>query len=256
MNDTMHIFGVRVDNLSRAEILDKVDGFLEGKSSRRLATVNPEFLLLALENDAFRGVLNACDLNVADGFGLHLAFWREGERLKGRFPGADLMRHMLSLAEEKGLKVFLAAREGGLSGWQETADALKKCYPELIVSGADLRCHPEFTERSVLEEKRSLDFARDDMVGQVRDYDIVFCNFGAPDQEMFLSSLKRNPGNVRLAMGVGGSFDYLSGKIKRAPRWMRICGLEWLWRLIRQPRRWRRIWNAVAVFPWTVMREK
>jgi N-acetylglucosaminyldiphosphoundecaprenol N-acetyl-beta-D-mannosaminyltransferase len=78
-------------------------------------------------------------------------------------------------------------------------------------------------------------------------YEILFCNFGAPHQEKFLNSLKS--AKIRLAMGVGGSFDYVTGKLQRAPRAMRIFGLEWLWRLILQPKRWRRIWNAVIVFP-------
>jgi len=75
------------------------------------------------------------------------------------------------------------------------------------------------------------------------------CNFGAPYQELLLAGLRNQPGTIRVAMGVGGSFDFLTGKVKRAPRWMRAVGLEWLWRLLLQPRRLKRIWNAVVVFP-------
>jgi glutamyl-tRNA synthetase len=77
---------------------------------------------------------------------------------------------------------------------------------------------------------------------------IVLCNFGAPEQELFLMKLKDNSGDIRFAMGVGGSFDYLTGKQKRAPKWLRVIGLEWLWRLILQPKRFKRIWNATVVF--------
>jgi N-acetylglucosaminyldiphosphoundecaprenol N-acetyl-beta-D-mannosaminyltransferase len=236
----MRIFGVRIDNLSREEILAAVDGFLDGPELRRIATVNPEFLLLAREDQAFADILNAYDLNVADGFGLHLAFWRRGKRLKCRFPGADLMPHILSLAEQKGLRVFLAARKDGLSSWQETAEAVRKRHPRLEISGED-------------REVRPSDFSKTH--AKAAGYDVVFCNFGAPAQEVFLAGLAKASGTVRLAMGVGGTFDYLTGKAKRAPRWVRAMGFEWLWRLTQQPKRWRRIWSAVIVFPALFLRE-
>jgi len=86
---------------------------------------------------------------------------------------------------------------------------------------------------------------------------IVFANFGAPYQEKFLNSLKSAKNSkMRLVMGVGGSFDYLTGKIRRAPVFTRKIGLEWLWRLIQQPRRIKRIWNAVIIFPIKIIFQK
>ena len=82
------------------------------------------------------------------------------------------------------------------------------------------------------------------------------CNFGAPDQEYFLESLRGRSESVRLVMGVGGAFDFLTGKLPRAPRVFRVIGLEWLWRLFLQPSRWKRIWRAVVVFPIAVIQEK
>ncbi len=80
---------------------------------------------------------------------------------------------------------------------------------------------------------------------------MVFCNFGAPLQEIFLYHLK-DANQIRLAMGVGGSFDYVTGKRKRAPRWVQSIGMEWFWRLLLQPRRFFRTWNATVVFPFRV----
>lgn len=233
----MHVFDTRIDNLSREEIEKTVDGFLEGNKFHHIATINPEFLLLAGENQMFQDTLNACDLNVADGFGLHFAFRRGGERLRGRYPGVDLMRYIFSVAEKKRLRVFLVARQDGLSTWKETVLALRQKYPKLSLSGAFAHAYAK-------------DFSK--IHSQARECDIVLCNFGAPSQELFLAGLRNDPGSIRLAMGVGGSFDYISGKIKRAPRWMRAIGLEWLYRLVQQPKRWKRIWNAAVVFPWRI----
>lgn len=230
----MRILGVRVDNLSQEEILRKVADSLGENKFYQIATVNPEFVLAAQKDEKFREALNGCDLNVADGFGLYLAFWKRGEKLRYRLTGADLMEEILKRAEEKKLGVFLAANRNGLSGWEETANAIKKVYPDLKIDGINM-------DGKISKLK----------IGNFGNYEVIFCNFGAPFQEKFLHSLKSlKNGKIRLAMGVGGSFDYLTGQIRRAPVCMRQLGLEWLWRLFQQPKRWKRIWNAVVVFTW------
>jgi len=240
----MEVLGVRVDNLTRAEILAQARNFLNEKKFHQIATINPEFIVTAQKDAKLKKILNNCDLNVADGTGINFAFWRRGERLKFRLPGADLMDEILKLAEEKNLKIFLAANKNGLSTWEETRDAILNKYPKLIISGANLSCH------SRLDRESSEEIANPKLDSFVRGNDILFCNFGAPDQEKFLNSLKSaGNDNIRLAMGVGGSFDYLTGKISRVPVWMRNLGLEWLGRLIKQPGRAKRILNAVIVFP-------
>ena len=229
----MEILGVRVDNLGRKEILEKVEVFLSESKFHQIATVNPEFILQAQKDAEFKNILNSCALNVADGMGIWFAFLRFGKFLKCRMTGIDLMMEILKLAEQKNLKVFLAAGSGGLSTWEEAAKAINKTFPSLTVSGANL---DKTTTGSSFNTTDS-----------GINCDILFCNFGAPFQEKFLNSLKSD--KIRLAMGVGGSFDYITGKIKRAPKFLRNVGFEWLWRLIQQPKRWKRIWNAVIVFP-------
>lgn len=234
----MLILDTRIDNFSRQDIFDTVGNFLRGDTFHQIATVNPEFLLLARRDAMFRDLLNGCDLNIADGVGLRFASWLQSIRLKSRVPGVDLMHHILRSAQELGLKVFLVAREGGLSHWKDTAIALAALYPDLRVNGMDVSIFA--TETSPEEQALFQEMIR---------HEIVLCNFGAPYQEIFLADIRNNPGQVRLAMGVGGSFDFVTGKVRRAPRWMRTIGLEWLWRLILQPRRWKRITNAVILFP-------
>lgn len=228
----MYILKTRIDNLNKQEIPERVEIFLSEEKFHQIATVNPEFILEARGNEEFRNILNQCDLNIADGMGIKFAFWRKGERLKSRIAGADLMDEILKIADEKNLGVFLIVNNKGLSSWEETRDAIFKKYPNLKISGVNL--DKNIHQWSMVN-------------GQ---WSIVFCNFGAPYQEKFLHSLKSlKNANIKLAMGVGGGFDFITGKVKRAPSFMRKLGLEWLWRLIQQPKRIKRIWNAVIIFP-------
>lgn len=254
----MNILGVRVDNLSREEILEKVSDFLNEEKFHQIATINPEFILAAKKNEEFKNILNNCDLNVADGFGIKLAFRRFGETLKARVAGIDLMEEILKIAEKNNFKIFLATNSRGLSTWEETRDAILRKYSKLEISGMDFSCHSNISVDEFEESIQivSFDFTQDDKY-RINEFDIIFANFGAPYQEKFLNSLKLlENSKIRLAMGVGGSFDYLTGKIKRAPVFMRNAGLEWLWRLVQQPRRIKRIWNAVIIFPLKVIFNK
>ncbi len=225
----MNILGVRVDNLEKKEILEKISHFLNEEKFRQIATVNPEFILRAQKDEKFKNILNDCDLNVADGMGIEIAFWWLRSKLKNRLAGIDLMQEILKIANERKLKIFLAANRGGLGTWEEARGAILEKYPYLEVGGMNL-------------ERNNTEYRLSDA-----KYDVLFCNFGAPFQEKFLNSQKN--GKIKLAVGVGGSFDYLTGKLKRAPKWMQFFGVEWLWRLMLQPKRIGRIFNAVIVFP-------
>lgn len=231
----MEALGIPIDVLTREETLLRVKTFLADPCFHHIATVNPEFLLESEKNPEFRTVLLAADLRIADGFGIVLAGLLQGKRIP-RFPGADLMTEILHIANEKKLSIFLAVNKDGLSSFEEIRSALLKKYPQLIVRGADM--DPKHSESYQLP---------------VTSYQLVLCNFGAPTQEIFLSHLRKEPNAVRLAMGIGGSFDYLTGKKKRAPKLWQAVGLEWLWRFIQQPKRWRRIWNAVGIFPFRIL---
>jgi N-acetylglucosaminyldiphosphoundecaprenol N-acetyl-beta-D-mannosaminyltransferase len=225
----MNILGVRVDNLEKKEILERISYFLSEDKFHHIATVNQEFILQAQKDEKFKDILNNCDLNIADSIGIKFAFWQMKSKLKCRMAGIDLMQEILKIANEKKLRIYLVASSTGLSGFEETRDAINRIFPKLQIEGINL-------------DRKNTDYQL-----QITDYPIVFCNFGAPFQEKFLNSQKS--GKIKLAVGVGGSFDYLTGKLKRAPKWMQFFGVEWFWRLILQPKRIKRIFNAVIVFP-------
>lgn len=231
----MNILGIPISTAQRKEFLTEVEKFLVEPKFHRIATVNPEFLVLADTDQVFKNSLLAADLCVADGFGIVLAGLLRGQKMT-RLTGVDLLHEILTIAERDGLGVYLAIKKDGLSSYEEIRVALLRKYPKLIVSGENL--YNEQLSYSTFNIQHS---------------NIILCNFGAPEQELFLESIRKNRGDVRLAMGIGGSFDFLTGKQKRAPQCLRIIGLEWLWRLILQPKRWKRIWNAVIVFPVKVL---
>jgi len=219
----------------------------------QIATVNPEFILEAQKDEKFKNILNNCDLNIADGAGIKLAFWWLRGKLKCRMAGIDLMQEILKIANERKLKIFLAAKSGGLSTFEETKNAILKKYPNLEIGGENVSCHSERRAKNPSISKTGAYFNRSGSFAEAAqddikiESDIIFCNFGIPFQEKFLNSQKNDI--IRLAVGVGGSFDYLTGKLKRAPKWMQFFGIEWLWRLLLQPKRIRRIFNAVIIFP-------
>lgn len=255
----MQILGVKIDNLSKKEILEKIENFLREDKFHQIATVNPEFILRARGDEEFRNILNQCDLNVADGVGIWFAFLRFGKYLKSRMAGADLMEEILKIASANNYKIFLAASDRGLSSYEDTREAILKKYPNLTISGANIDCHSERSaswrrveesNEKELDPSTPLRSAQDD-IEKISACDIIFCNFGSPEQEKFLHSLKsQKNANIKLAMGVGGSFDYLTGKTRRAPRILRQIGLEWLWRFILEPQyRFKRIINAIIIFP-------
>ena len=231
----MKVLDVRIDNFSKEEILKQAESFLDEPCFHQVTTINPEFILEAQKNAEFKNILNSSDLNVADGIGIWFAYLRFGKILKTRLAGADLMLEILRMAEDKNLKIFLAVNKDGLSTWQETRDTILKIYPKLAISGDNIGA--KNVSYKILNTS----------------YDILFCNFGAPFQELFINSQKCD--TIRLAMGVGGAFDFLTGKVRRAPIFLRKLGLEWFWRLVQiqewkfKKQRLKRIFLATIAFP-------
>ena len=275
----MQILGISINNLTRKQILQKLEFILSEKNKKfyQIATVNPEFILQAQKDEEFKNILNSeITLNIADGIGLKFAAWRQGKNLKYRFAGADLLQEVLKIAEKNDQKVLVITHKNSLSSESKVKIALEKLYPSLENKVIVM-------QRSNLCECKGWTFAELKEVFtnyrlRITDYDIVLCNLGVPHQEKLLYQLRNIKGrdlssaelseakaneeveslpNLKLAIGIGGSLDFLNGKIKRAPKWMRVIGLEWLYRLILEPRyRLKRIYNAIIVFPIKVIFKK
>jgi len=228
----LKILGVGLDVMNITESIGKISGFLKSENQHYVVTVNPEFLVAAQKNPNFKTVLNQASLAICDGVGLVLA---SGGQLK-RVTGVDLSEKLLA-GEISGCKIFL------LGGAGENAKILMTKYSPIVV-GAE-------TGGLVNSQTWLLD-NNEIIIRKINDSgaNILLVGFGQVKQEMWLSQNLDKLPNIKVAMGVGGTFDYLSGHTKRAPKFIRVMGWEWLFRLIIQPRRFGRIFNATIKFVW------
>ncbi len=229
-----NILGINLSADNEKSALKKVEEFLNSGSFHYAVTPNPEIILRAQIDADFWQILNQADLSLADGFGLKIAGWLSKQKIT-RITGSDFSLKILKLASEKNKKVVVINWEKGLSTREEIKEALEKKYPGLnfLVINAARATNLEPAEQVLLTT-----FAPD----------IVFSALGFPYQEKIIFNNKNNWTSVRLALGVGGTFDFITKKATRAPKIMRRAGLEWLWRLGKQPRRLGRIYRATFVF--------
>ena len=235
MLDKKEILGVGITNATKQEILEYIIKSLENFTKKYfIVTPNPEFLVLASHDSKFKDILNSADLALADGIGVVLAGKILKNPLKGKVTGVELLE---SLCERVAKKPITVGFLGGGDGVAErTAECLVKKYPGLKVAFASA----EYNFYKNYNGYKSID--------------VLFVAFGAPKQEMWMSeNLEKIP--VKIAIGVGGAFDYISGKVPRAPRWAQSIGLEWLSRLIVEPWRIKRQ-LALLEFIFLVLREK
>jgi len=231
IDNKVKIFGVRVDSTSADEVLRKIVQRKRRGKKTVIFTPNPEFLVFAGENPWFKKVLNSADILLPDGVGLVLAAKILGKPLKGRVAGADLVEKLLKLADKKGWRVgIVGARRGVVTERRRQVEILRQKYP-----GAKIAC---------LEETPSWEKEK---------WDIIFACQGMGEQERWIGkNLNKIPTGVFL--GVGGSFDYLTGFVPRAPLFIRKIGFEWLFRLLIQPWRWRRQLKLIK-FIWLVLNQ-
>lgn len=236
----MYILGTRVHNVSLAQALSIAEGFLRGTEQRYIVTPNPEIVLKARNDANYRAILNNADLSIPDGTGLVWAskvLYPENF-IKERIAGVDFMIKFLRHLSEENLSVLLLGGRGDTA--KKAAQVLKGKFPNHDFHGTgDI-------------ENEHLDF----VINYIIQPDCVFVGLGAPSQERWIrENLKAYP-SIKLAVGVGGAFDMLSGSRPRAPKFMRDRGIEWLWRLVMEPWRIGRIFNAVIVFPIAILRER
>ena len=234
------ILGINLSDLSKPKLLDRLDFFLNDSSSHFLVTPNPEIILQAQHNEEYFYILNSADIAIADGFGLILAGLIQGHKIP-RITGSDLTPVLLERAAKNKIKTLIINWQGGLSQESDIKKILDNRWPELDykILDTDKKDHLTSEETAIIN-----DFAPK----------LIFVTLGAPLQERLIWNELKNWPSARLALAVGGSFDFLTKKIKRAPKIMRVLGLEWLWRLLLQPKRLKRIWRATAVFGWKVVK--
>jgi N-acetylglucosaminyldiphosphoundecaprenol N-acetyl-beta-D-mannosaminyltransferase len=239
---TVELLGVTVDCVDTAGLLEKVLAFTDQAAASRVMYVNTDCMLLARENDEYRQVLNRADLVYADGIGVVYGARLWGHVLPGRSTGADFMPRFCRVFAQKGLRVyFLGAREGVA---RKAAEKLCADIPGLQIVGTRNGYFSPDEEPGVIA---AINAARPD---------IVLVGFGAPGQELWID---RNAAKIdaRVVWGVGGLFDFLSGRTPRGPQWLLDNGFEWLCRLVAEPRRlWRRYLIGNTRFVLCLLKER
>ena len=279
MRKTINILGVNFDIITSIEAISRVDnwlstysGFFNFRKQYTIVTPNPEIVLKASKDLEYMEILNNADMSIPDGMGILWASkfkkiteaenskWKRLSKffvslgftalskkyatteIPERVTGVDLMEKICAMAGERGHSIFLLGASEGVA--EKTAVKLIKKYPKLRVAGVYAGTPNEEDESKIVE-----------LINSSKP-EIVFVAYGAPKQELWLSRNLRKLETVRVGMGVGGSFDFIAGVQKRAPEKIRKLGLEWLYRLYKQPSRVKRIWNAVMVFPIKIFKSK
>lgn len=234
----VHLLGVPVHRVTMAGTIDLVCGYMAGSRLHQIATVNPEFVMKAQEDAHFLQVLQQADLCIPDGIGLLYAARRYGKRLSERVPGSELVYHLAEAASVNGWRLFLLGAQPGVA--EEAAVVLCGLYPGLQIAGA-YAGSPDPAEDEAIVARVNASGAG-----------LLYVAYGAPRQDKWIARNRHRLETVRVAIGVGGALDFIAGTAIRAPLWVRRLNLEWLYRLLREPWRWRRM-LALPRFAWRVL---
>jgi N-acetylglucosaminyldiphosphoundecaprenol N-acetyl-beta-D-mannosaminyltransferase len=233
------LLGVPLDPVTREEAVVRLLDMLAGDTQHHVMTPNNEMLVTAHSHAAFRAVLRSTALNLPDSTGLLLAARLTGQQLPERVTGADTVAALCARLPAQH-SVFLLGAQPGVA--EKAAAALQDHSPKLVIAGTYAGSPAPHEVEAIIQKINASD-AR-----------LLLVAYGAPSQDLWIAQYMHRLPAVRVAIGVGGTFDFLAGTAKRAPRWMRKAGLEWCWRFVQQPSRWKRMWNAVIVFPLLVLR--
>ncbi len=231
------VLGVPIDRHDYAQVVEAIAGWIDEAvaheaathtppPTRQICTVNPEFLVDARRMPAFHQTLLHADLRVADGVGVAWAAALLGAPVPERVTGSDGIFRLCADAAARGWSVYFLGAAPGVA--DATASLMATRYPGLRVAGS-FSGGPGANEWPEIEQR----------LWQVRP-DLLFVAFGHPRQDLWIAAHRAELAS-RVAVGVGGAFDFAVGLAPRAPQWMRRAGLEWAHRLVAQPWRWRRM---------------
>ena len=241
MPSILNFFGIPVVNTSMSEAVDWVVANAAGTNKKLMAFVNPDCLNIAWQNLDYRNILIAADRVLPDGIGIHVGCRMLGQALKANVNGTDMFPLLCEAAARERLPIFLLGARPGIAS--AAADNMVKRYPDLEIAGTIDGYFQTDQEEAVVEAINSSG-AR-----------ILLVAFGAPRQELWLARWREKLAPP-IGMGVGGLFDFYSGRVPRAPVWMREMGLEWVFRLMQEPgRMWRRYVIGNPLFLFRVWRQ-
>ncbi|MCM3716143.1 WecB/TagA/CpsF family glycosyltransferase [Alkalihalobacillus oceani] len=238
-NRTVSVLGVDFLHTTMNEMIARLSGHLEREEKAFVVTANPEIVLHAQEDEAYRTYLAKASYITADGIGVVKAAGLLGDPLPERVTGFDMFLSLLEVANERKFSVYLlGAKEEVL---EKTIAAIERQFPQVEVAGS----HHGYFDWDSTEIEDEI---------RLKKPDLVFLALGFPRQEKWIAE-RYDQFEKGIFMGIGGSFDVLAGEVKRAPVFWQKIHLEWFYRLVKQPSRWRRM-LALPVFAGRILREK
>ena len=237
-----NLFGIRVINTTMPELLDECEEILSNRVQTSIGFVNADCMNKCFTNDDYHQTLRSMNQVYPDGIGVRLASQMFGNGVKDNINGTDLFPLLCERLADTAHGIFLLGAAEGVA--KSTAENMQGRYPGLNISGNQ---HGFFTP----EEE-------DEVINTINasGASVLMVAMGAPQQEQWIAT-NRERLNVSILMGVGGLFDFYSGRVSRAPVWIREVGLEWVWRLLQEPgRMWRRYVVGNPLFLYRVWKQK
>lgn len=233
----MYVLGCRLDDVDAAAATERIVAFARDGAAAQVVTLGTEMVVYAQRDARFREVVNACALSLCDTVGLLAVARRRGAAIKERVTGVEAIEHVCARAARERLPIYLLGAAPGVA--LEAASALQARHPGLVIAG---------TRDGYFAASEN-----DAVVNGIRESGarVLFVGLGFPRQEFWLSDNLRATG-AGVGVGVGGSFDVIAGRVERAPERWRKMHAEWLYRLLREPHRWRRQ-LALPYFVWLVL---
>ncbi len=229
----LSIMGVRIDNKSMDETMDMVKKKIADNEQYIIYTPNTEIVMMCHKDDEFMELLNKSDINIPDGVGLIYASKIKKHQLKEKVAGFDLSVNLLKLADKQGLKLYVV---GGKPGVAEAAmNKVHEKYPGIKIMGAQ---HGYFKGTHLGKQGHEEEVKVIEDINRAEPH-ILFVGFGAKKQEQWIE-FNRDKINAKIIIGNGGTLDGLAGYVKRAPELFIKLGLEWFYRLMKEPKRIKR----------------
>lgn len=227
MRDIITILGVPIDNITRDEAGDITERLIKesNKTCKMVFAPNVEFIMRAEKDKEFFDLLQESSLSTPDSIGVMIGAKLQKKCFKERIPGQSYFRKIIELSNEKGYSIYLLGGEPGIP--EIAKENLEKIFSNVNIVGVHNGYFDENEEKEIIEEINEL------------QPNVLFVALGAPKQEKWIKK-HRDELRVDIAAGQGGTYDYEAGKIKRAPVWVQKIGMEWFWRLCREPSRIKR----------------
>jgi N-acetylglucosaminyldiphosphoundecaprenol N-acetyl-beta-D-mannosaminyltransferase len=235
-SSALEILGCRLDAIDAEEAAARILTRAQDSSGAQVVTLGTEMVVHAQHDVRFRTIINSCAFSLCDTVGLLAVARRRGAELRGRVAGVELIERLCAGAAQQGLRVYFLGGADGVAA--DAAAILEARFPGLQVAGARSGYFREEEAAAVAAAIRE------------SEAKLLFVGMGSPRQEFWIAEWVRAMG-CGAAMGVGGSFDVIAGRVRRAPAIFRRFGLEWFYRLLKEPHRWRRQ-LALPRFIWLV----